>query len=463
MTHVAVRPRTHVELCAGYGGLGLAIHAALPGVRLVGACERQAYATAVLASRMVEGALDSCPIWDDLESFPCDAYRGLVDIVTAGFPCQGASVAGKRRGVDDERWLWPEVWRITQALGARWLLVENVPGLLSVNGGAAFEGILRDLASGGWSCEWDCVSAGSVGAPHLRDRLFLLAADANRVELRQQSERNQRNQRNQRAAVGKSTKPGSRRQARDAADPDGLGRKKGSHRHVRTPAFVRVADGGTEQATADTNDPTEQPTQRSRCARQERPGHDTSGLGKAVADAPSERRHEGLALDTGAGRQGGTDAPRGDQPTCATGTVADADDSGLHTNGHGREMDGSIGETRGSDVDRRRGPRAGHADPTVADANDESASSEQGFEPGERTDIATRGSQILDRGRDHWRWDRAPQPTVRGVDDGTAIGMGGDPAYADELHLLGNGVVWQAAAIAFAHLWRRLHGTDVDV
>jgi site-specific DNA-cytosine methylase len=189
---VAVRPSTVLSLCAGYGGLELGVRLAIPGIRCVGAIERQAFAAAVLASRMVEGALDPCPIHDDLESFDGRAYRDRVDLVVAGFPCQGASVAGKRRGVDDERWLWPQVWRVTQETNACWIFAENVPGLLSVNGGAAFEGILRDLASCGWDAEWDCVPAAAVGAPHLRDRVFLLAADASRVGVRLEPERDQR-------------------------------------------------------------------------------------------------------------------------------------------------------------------------------------------------------------------------------------------------------------------------------
>lgn len=171
-----------------------------PALRVVASVERQAYAASVLASRMVEGALDPCPIFDDLESFDGRAYRGRVDLVAAGFPCQGASVAGKRRGTDDARWLWPEVWRITRECGASMLFVENVPGLLTVNSGAAFATILGDLAALGWVAEWDCVPAAAVGAPHVRDRVFLLAADANRIAVRIESERDQRQGRSEREA-----------------------------------------------------------------------------------------------------------------------------------------------------------------------------------------------------------------------------------------------------------------------
>lgn len=189
-----------------------------PALRVVASVERQAYAASVLASRMVEGALGSCPIFDDLESFDGRAFRGRVDLVAAGFPCQGASVAGKRRGTDDARWLWPEVWRITRECGASMLFIENVPGLLTVNQGAAFGQILDDLASLGWVAEWDCVPAAAVGAPHVRDRVFLLAADADRVSVRIESERDQRQGGSEREAERGDAEPVSDGRARDAAN-----------------------------------------------------------------------------------------------------------------------------------------------------------------------------------------------------------------------------------------------------
>ena len=197
-----------LSLCTGYGGLELGLRLAGVAVHTVGVVERQAYAAAVLANRMVEGALDPCPIWDDLESFDGSAYSGRVDLVAAGFPCQGASVAGKRLGTADARWLWPHVWRIARECGASLLFVENVPGLLTVNQGQAFGEILGDLAASGWVAEWDCFPAAACGAPHLRDRWFLLAADPDGIGLRQLAERDQRNRGGgERAAERRESEP----------------------------------------------------------------------------------------------------------------------------------------------------------------------------------------------------------------------------------------------------------------
>jgi len=98
-----------------------------------------------------------------------------VDLVCGGFPCQSVSYAGKRQGAMDDRWLWPEFHRIICELEPKWVLVENVPGLLSIDAGRLFAGILRDLAQSGYDAEWDCIPAAAFGAPHLRWRLFLVA------------------------------------------------------------------------------------------------------------------------------------------------------------------------------------------------------------------------------------------------------------------------------------------------
>ena len=147
-------------------------------IRVVCHVERECAAVEILLARMQEGALDEAPIWDDLCTFDGRTWRGRVDLVAAGFPCQPVSIAGKRRGTADHRWLWDDVWRITRDVDARLLFVENVSGLL---GRQTFDLVLGSLAASGWSAEWDCVPASSVGAPHERDRVFLLAADPGRL------------------------------------------------------------------------------------------------------------------------------------------------------------------------------------------------------------------------------------------------------------------------------------------
>lgn len=99
-----------------------------------------------------------------------------VDLICGGFPCQDVSLAGQRKGLEGKRsTLWSEMFRLVCEVKPRWVVAENVPGLLSSDGGRFFGNILRDLASAGYDAEWGVLSAAGVGAPHLRRRVFILA------------------------------------------------------------------------------------------------------------------------------------------------------------------------------------------------------------------------------------------------------------------------------------------------
>ena len=160
-----------LSLFSGVGG-GL-LGSRLLEWRTVCAVEMDPYAGRVLAGRQegTEG-LGFFPIWDDVRTFDGRAWRGVVDIVSAGFPCQPFSVAGKQKGGDDERNLWPETARIICEVEPRWVFLENVTGLLT--GAGYFGVVLRDLAALGFDAEWGCISAAETGAPHKRNRLWVV-------------------------------------------------------------------------------------------------------------------------------------------------------------------------------------------------------------------------------------------------------------------------------------------------
>jgi len=164
-----------LDLCSGIGGFSYAFGSL--GCRTVCYVERDEYAVRVLRARMLTGELCDAPIWDDLHTFDGRPWRGLVDCITAGLPCQPFSVAGKQRGTEDERHLWPAAWRIIRQVRPRWVLLENVPGLRSVDRGAVFGRILGDLASGGFRVCWDGLPASAFGAPHRRDRVWIVGHD----------------------------------------------------------------------------------------------------------------------------------------------------------------------------------------------------------------------------------------------------------------------------------------------
>jgi DNA (cytosine-5)-methyltransferase 1 len=108
MSHVdSTSPVTHVSLCAGYGGIDLGLHRAIPNLRTIAVSEIEAFACANLVAKMEAGLLDPAPIWTDLKTFPWAEFRDRVDILSGGYPCQPFSAAGKRLGAEDPRHLWP--------------------------------------------------------------------------------------------------------------------------------------------------------------------------------------------------------------------------------------------------------------------------------------------------------------------------------------------------------------------
>ena len=175
-----------LSLCTGYGGLDLGIRLAEPGARTVCMVERELFAVANLERKIEAGCLDDCPIWSNLETFDGKPWRGKVDCITAGIPCQPWSVAGKQQGIDDERWIWDDIYRIVREVRPEWFFVEEVRGF--IRGGLGL--VIRDLADIGYVGTYDIFRASDVGAPHKRERIFMLArlADALR-ERRQQDAR----------------------------------------------------------------------------------------------------------------------------------------------------------------------------------------------------------------------------------------------------------------------------------
>jgi DNA (cytosine-5)-methyltransferase 1 len=189
-------------------------------MRTVAYIEKEAFPQAILRARIADGLLDEAPIYGDICDFPARAYRGVVDCIVAGWPCQPSSVAGKRLGTKDERFLFHEIIRIADEAGAKLLFGENVPGLLLESGPGSEYGDYRDrlddegddeywermlavesgnlsvpmgdsagrpvqpapisavarlMAESGFDAAWLNLSAASVGAPHGRERFWCVA------------------------------------------------------------------------------------------------------------------------------------------------------------------------------------------------------------------------------------------------------------------------------------------------
>jgi len=160
---------THLSLFTGIGGLDIAAEWA--GIETVGQCEWADYPTSILEKRWPD-----VPRWRDIRTLTGDSFyarTGLrtVDVISGGFPCQPFSVAGQRRGADDDRYLWPEMLRVIEEIRPAYVVGENVAGIVTL----ALDQVLADLENLGYACRPFVIPAVAVDAPHRRDRVAIVA------------------------------------------------------------------------------------------------------------------------------------------------------------------------------------------------------------------------------------------------------------------------------------------------
>ena len=153
-----------LDLFSGIGGFSLGLEAA--GMETVAFCEREPFCQAVLRKHWPDIA-----IHDDITELDGYGYRGSIDVVCGGFPCQPFSVAGKRRGADDDRALWPEMLRVIRESQPTWVIGENVTGIIEME----LNTVLSDLESEGYLCQTFVIPACAVDARHRRDRVWVIA------------------------------------------------------------------------------------------------------------------------------------------------------------------------------------------------------------------------------------------------------------------------------------------------
>jgi len=163
-----------LALFAGAGG-GI-LGGKLLGWRTVCAVEWEPYPASVLVARQNDKVLPPFPIWDDVQTFNGKPWRGIVDVVSGGFPCQDISVAGKGDGLDGERsGMWREMARIISEVRPRYAFVENSPMLVT----RGLERVLADLTAMGYDSRWGVISAADIGANHRRDRIWIVGKMGN--------------------------------------------------------------------------------------------------------------------------------------------------------------------------------------------------------------------------------------------------------------------------------------------
>jgi DNA (cytosine-5)-methyltransferase 1 len=170
-----------LDLFSGYGGISLGL---AEWVRPALYCEIERYPQSILLSRMADGQLARAPIWDDIRTLSGRGWRGAIDIVYGGFPCQDISLAGTGRGLDGERsGLFFEIVRLAEEIEPTFVFLENVPAIRT----RGLERVVGEFSRLGYDCRWRTLSAQAVGAPHVRNRWFLLAAHPDRLKRWHQS------------------------------------------------------------------------------------------------------------------------------------------------------------------------------------------------------------------------------------------------------------------------------------
>lgn len=153
---------------SGIGGFDLA--AEWMGWENVFQCEKEEF-----CQRVLQFYWPKVRLYGDVRKFDATIFRGTIDVLSGGFPCQPFSVAGKRKGTSDDRYLWPEMCRIINEIRPRWVVGENVLGLLNWRRGMVFEQVQADLEASGYEVWTYILPAAGIGAPHKRDRIWILA------------------------------------------------------------------------------------------------------------------------------------------------------------------------------------------------------------------------------------------------------------------------------------------------
>ncbi len=171
---------TVISFCSGYGGIERGLEIAGVEHRVVAYVEIEAYAIANLVNKMESGQLDPAPIFTDLKTFPAYLFRGAVDLITGGYPCQPFSSAGARKGTDDERHLWPFIRDHIKAINPSDVFLENVQGHVSLG----LSTVISDLEEDGFKSTFGLFSAKQSGAWHERKRVFIHAHTDNSLSQR---------------------------------------------------------------------------------------------------------------------------------------------------------------------------------------------------------------------------------------------------------------------------------------
>jgi DNA (cytosine-5)-methyltransferase 1 len=360
--------------------------------------EREGFPVANLVAKMEAGALDAAPIFTDAKTFPYGKFRGCVDILSGGFPCQPFSSAGVRQGVEDPRHLFPYIADGIRECQPRIVFLENVEGIISAktgDGESVLQYVLKELEGMGYRSTAGIFSASEIGAPHQRKRVFILGV---RHELGDtSSKRCEQNTALRSEQQASWTNEVSGESHQELADPN-----NGGGNQDRQPTELRT--GGIEQS----------PIHRWPA----RPG-----------EAQQEWEEPRVVVNPSSKGLEGTTGP----------SLQTSDEGLTDTDGNGGQYDREEREvTAVADTKSQQGASGNHGSESGATSEPKESEPRGGH----------RGSLRESNGQAEPELGRTSNGTTRGVDATTN--------RVDRLRLLGNGVVNQTAAKAFVTLIQRV-------
>lgn len=417
----------HLSLCAGYGGIDLGLKRALGSIRTVTFVEIESFAVCNLVSKMEKGLIEAAPVWTNLKTLDWKLFRGRVDLISGGFPCQPFSAAGRRQADSDPRHLFPHILRGIKICQPPVVFLENVEGILSAKlssegwsdpkGTSVLLHVLRELERVGYEATAGIFSAREVGAPHRRKRVFILGIKrgTEREGLEWVNELLDRNR-----DTSGSVYPASRGREQYLWEPPRVTMEKPSHNRSRDGGSVHEDGGGVEGGGESLSE--ERGTQTG-YIRGADPSDDEERVGESrvtVGDSQysrSSRPEERRGIEE-------TSKSRGEEET-----LPSRQSTGAGEPSRNRDISGSS----------ERDSREGSERPCIQEGN-------SNHEKPSRTD--TREIQV--------------EPEVGRDLDGTSDRVGYAKLYesfdnrTDELRMLGNGVVPDTARRAFVELWREL-------
>jgi DNA (cytosine-5)-methyltransferase 1 len=429
-------PINHISLCAGYAGIDLGLRRVLPACRTIAHVEIEAFAIANLVSKMEEGLMDPAPVWTDLHTFPFEKFRGLVDILSGGFPCQPFSQAGARLGVEDPRHLWPSILNGIRRCRPSVVFFENVDGIAtaaSPSHESVLHNVLCDLEGLDYRATADLYTAQEVGAPHARKRWFILGV-ANSDDA---DESGQRSEQSKRPPSGDAAGDRS-----DLADPHDNTRR-GAAEVRRSQYALRSQPDRCGEELADTGSARCEGDQRIRETREEgQPGGHATECGEHVADSFSASRAEGQQRRVDRGLPEESARLRGRE---------DEGETGQESGGRGEHVADSNSCGGGQDPEHREQWTGWTIESSSDSGRMHTGTDEEG----------TRWPAPPGLEQHAWEEPRTTQPRLGGATDGAATELDPTLNRVERLRMLGNGIVPDQAARAFATLMAEL--LDIEV